>query len=99
MAKSKTRDFFARTDNKVELFLKVTHECEAVRAAENIDLRSHGKGHVVTDKTQSGSKSMCLHHCFRRSPFPDHNTTSEFQTETASAAFLKTCFSDSKTLQ
>lgn len=37
MVKSKTRDFFAWTDDEVKLLLKVTHEYKVIMTAENID--------------------------------------------------------------
>lgn len=40
MAKRKTRDFFAWTDDEVELLLKVTHEYKMAMAAKNIDWES-----------------------------------------------------------
>lgn len=46
MAKIKTRDFFAWTDDEVELLLKITHEYKAVKvvAALSIAGGSHGDG-------------------------------------------------------
>lgn len=52
--KIKTRDFFAWTDDKVELLLKVTHK--VVMAVVSIDWESHRDGHVVNDKTKHGSR-------------------------------------------
>ncbi|XP_075954322.1 uncharacterized protein LOC142956561 [Anarhichas minor] len=40
MAKRGTRDFFAWTDDEVELLLKVTHEYKMVKAAQNTDWES-----------------------------------------------------------
>ncbi len=48
--KSKTSDFFAWTDKKVELLLKVIHK--AVIAIENIDWELHRGRHSMIKKTQ-----------------------------------------------
>ncbi|KAK9538689.1 hypothetical protein VZT92_003846 [Zoarces viviparus] len=50
MAKRGTRDFFAWTDDEVELLLKVTHEYKVVNAAQNTDWESlHNKyGDILT---------------------------------------------------
>ncbi|XP_029924236.1 uncharacterized protein LOC115371188 [Myripristis murdjan] len=40
MAKSRSRDFFAWTDDEVELLLKVTHEYKTAKANDNIDWES-----------------------------------------------------------